>query len=53
MTMLAKRGLIKTSANRPLVYHPLYTPLLTASAVFDVLRGALQKTSQMFIVLKK
>jgi SAM-dependent methyltransferase len=53
MNYLAKKGFIRTSAARPLVYHPLYTPLLTLSAVLDVFRGRFQKTSQMFIVLTK
>lgn len=50
---LARNGIVKTSAARPLIYHPLFPIVSSFFAGFDFIRSIFFKTSQMFIVLEK
>jgi 2-polyprenyl-3-methyl-5-hydroxy-6-metoxy-1,4-benzoquinol methylase len=50
---LFKKGWIKVSAERPVVFHSLYPVISTFGALFDFIRRPFSRTSQMFIVLKK
>jgi SAM-dependent methyltransferase len=50
---LAGRGLVRVTAQRPVVYHPLYPPLSIAFAAFDFARGLLWRTSQMVFVVRR
>lgn len=53
LDVFRRMGLVKVSAARPAIYHPL-TPLLQAgSAAFDFLRMPFSKTSQMVFTLKR
>lgn len=52
MMALRRMGLVSYAKEKPLVYHSLFGPLAALFAAFDILRGILFKTSQMFIVLK-
>ncbi|MDB5251369.1 MAG: bifunctional 3-demethylubiquinone-9 3-methyltransferase/2-octaprenyl-6-hydroxy phenol methylase [Flaviaesturariibacter sp.] len=53
IALLHRKGLVRITANRPIIEHPLY-PLLSAPfAAFDFARSLFTKTAQMFIVLKK
>lgn len=50
---LERRGMVKVTRERPVVYHPLF-PLFSASfAALDFARRPFAKTSQMFFVLGK
>ena len=44
---------IKANAAKPLIYHPLFTPVSIVTAGFDFLRKPFAPLSQMFFVLKK
>ena len=48
---LQKYGLVKTDPNGSIMKHTLYPFLSVLFALFDMVRGSLFKTSQMFIVL--
>ena len=51
---MKKKGLVKITKERPVMFHPLIPLLHVIFAGFDFLRGAFgAKTSQMFIELKK
>lgn len=50
---LSNFGIFKISKEKPIMAHPLMTPLLIFFAVFDFLRGRLFKTSQMFLLVQK
>jgi hypothetical protein len=49
---MARRGLAKVSAARPMYRHPLFNPLLALFAGFDFARRPFARTSQMFVLLK-
>jgi len=49
---LQRMGLVKISAQRPAVYHPLMPVLQIASAAFDFLRRPFARTSQMEMLLR-
>jgi SAM-dependent methyltransferase len=49
---LRRWGLIRTSKERPPIYHPLNPLLQAAFAAFDFARQPFSKPSQMFFVLK-
>jgi 2-polyprenyl-3-methyl-5-hydroxy-6-metoxy-1,4-benzoquinol methylase len=51
LAALNHRGLIRANYERPLLRHPLATPLIVSSAAFDILRSPFSKTSQMFFEL--
>ncbi|WP_353778104.1 methyltransferase domain-containing protein [Winogradskyella sp. 3972H.M.0a.05] len=54
LALLKQNKLIKTSKEKPMIYHPLVPILNVLFAGFDFLRGALGfKTSQMFVELEK
>lgn len=50
---LARLGLCRISAQRPVAYHPLFGVLTAIFAGFDFARGFFSKTSQMFAVIHK
>lgn len=52
LDFLARRKLIRIDAQRPMVAHPLFGPLSAGFAAFDMLRGGLMRTSQMFVTLR-
>jgi 2-polyprenyl-3-methyl-5-hydroxy-6-metoxy-1,4-benzoquinol methylase len=49
---LSKRNITRTSARRPIVFHPLFPLISGPFAVIDFIRSLFSKTAQMFIVLK-
>jgi SAM-dependent methyltransferase len=51
MGWLGARGWLSIRPERPMVHHPLYTPLAGLFAVVDFARRPWAKTSQMFAVL--
>jgi 2-polyprenyl-3-methyl-5-hydroxy-6-metoxy-1,4-benzoquinol methylase len=53
MAVLAARGWLEVSAERPMHSHPLMAPLLAVTAAFDFLRLPFARTTQMFVVLKR
>lgn len=53
LAMLAKRGLISVSAERPTASHPLFAPLAGFFALFDLLRMPFAHPSQMFFELTR
>jgi SAM-dependent methyltransferase len=53
LASLSRRGAVRVNAQRPMVRHPLFSPLNAAFAAFDIARGALGgRTSQMFFELE-
>ncbi|MEO5695419.1 MAG: class I SAM-dependent methyltransferase [Usitatibacter sp.] len=50
---LAEKGLARVSAERPVVYHPLFGVLSAAFAAVDFARMPFAKTSQMILVLER
>lgn len=48
---LHQRNMVSITRERPVMYHPLFSPLAALFAAFDLLRKPLARTSQMFIVL--
>jgi 2-polyprenyl-3-methyl-5-hydroxy-6-metoxy-1,4-benzoquinol methylase len=50
--LLADRGWVDISVERPMYVHPLYAPLLALTAGFDFVRAPFAKTAQMFVLLK-
>ena len=52
MYALRRRGWIEASRDRPIPRHPLYQFLNASFAAFDMVRGVLFRTSQMFFVLE-
>jgi len=53
LNALSKRGLIRVSKDRPMLSHPLLTPMFAIFAAFDFIRLPFSKTSQMFIIVEK
>lgn len=53
LSRLQQKGLVKITAQRPAIKHPLFPVFLGIFAAFDLLRKPFAKTSQMFIVLSK
>ena len=53
LAALARRGLVRISAERPAVNHPAFPFLAGLTAAFDYLRMPFARTSQMFIVLRR
>jgi 2-polyprenyl-3-methyl-5-hydroxy-6-metoxy-1,4-benzoquinol methylase len=52
--VLEDAGVVRITAERPAMFHPMFTPLAAAFAAFDFLRLAIgMKTSQMVFVLRK
>lgn len=51
--VLAERGYIHVSVERPMYRHPLHAPLLGLTAAVDFLRLPFAKTAQMFVLLKR
>jgi SAM-dependent methyltransferase len=52
LAVLERRGLVRTSAERPMVEHPLFTPLLALFGGFDLVRSRLGgHPSQMVLEL--
>jgi hypothetical protein len=49
---LYRKGLVKVSAQRPVIFHPLFSLIGGITAAFDYGRSYFSKTSQMFIILK-
>lgn len=52
LNFLSTRGLIEVNSERPMLSHPLSTPLLALFAGLDLIRVRFAKTSQMFFVLE-
>lgn len=53
LNWLSTRGYIEVTREKPMLSHPLSTPLLALFAAFDILRLPFaKKTSQMFFVLE-
>ena len=50
---LHKKGWIKVSADRPVIFHWLFAPLSAVFAIFDFARRPFAPTSQMFLTLRK
>ncbi len=50
---LADHGMATVSAERPMYQHPLYAPLLAATAVFDYARLPFAPTAQMFALFRR
>jgi 2-polyprenyl-3-methyl-5-hydroxy-6-metoxy-1,4-benzoquinol methylase len=48
-----RKGLIRVSAQKPIIFHFWFAPISGLFAGFDFIRGMFSKTSQMFIELKK
>ncbi|MBL7725775.1 MAG: class I SAM-dependent methyltransferase [Chitinophagaceae bacterium] len=48
---LHRKGVIRTSAQRPIIFHWLFAPISALFAFFDFIRKPFAKTSQMFIFL--
>lgn len=53
ITWLYKKRMVRISAIRPIVFHPLFPMLSGLFAAVDFVRRLFGKTAQMFIVLKK
>lgn len=53
LEMLRRLGLVRVSADRPSIYHPLMPLLQAFSAAFDYLRKPFAPLSQMIILLGK
>ena len=53
LAALSRKKIIRTSAQRPIIFHWLFAPLSAVFAVFDFARKPFVKTSQMFILLGK
>ena len=51
--MLADRRLISCHKTRSVYEHPLWIPVATLAAAFDILRSPVSKTAQMFCLVKK
>ncbi|MGL4396243.1 MAG: class I SAM-dependent methyltransferase [Hyphomicrobium sp.] len=49
---LRRLGLVKISADRPAIYHPLMPLLQISSAAFDMMRAPFSKLSQMELVAR-
>lgn len=49
---LTRKKLVHTSANKPVIFHPLFAPLSAFFALVDFLRIPFAKTSQLFIRLE-
>lgn len=52
LELLGRWGLVRISAQKPMVNHPLFGLLNAGFAVFDMVRGSVMRTSQMFITLR-
>jgi len=52
LNYLSTRNLVRVSKDRPMLSHPLSTPLFAVGAAFDFLRMPISKTSQMFVILE-
>lgn len=50
---LSGRNLLKTSKERPVIFHPLFPLISSFFAVVDFTLSLFTRTSQMFIILKK
>ena len=50
---LYKNKLVTVTAERPVIFHPLFPLVSAAAALLDFIRRPFSKTSQMFIVLKQ
>ena len=50
--LLAERGWLHVSVERPMYTHPLYNPTLALMAGVDFVRVPFAKTAQMFVLLK-
>ena len=50
---MERRGWVRISKERPVMYHPLFSLLGVFFAAFDFARKPFSKTSQMFVVLGK
>lgn len=48
-----KKGWLKVSAEKPIIFHWLFAPLSAVFAIFDFLRRPFARTSQLFIILGK
>lgn len=53
LAALSDSGLVRIDRSRPMWKHPLFGPLLTIFAAFDLLRSPFSATSQMFAELTK
>jgi SAM-dependent methyltransferase len=53
LAALHRRGLVRLSAERPIVNHPAFPVLAGIAAAFDYLRLPFVPTSQMFITLRR
>lgn len=53
ITWLYKKQMVRVSAIRPIIFHPLFPLLSGLFAAVDFVRCLFGKTAQMFIVLKK
>lgn len=49
---LSRKKMIHTSADKPVIFHPLFAPLSGLFAIFDFIRLPFAKTSQLFIQLQ-
>jgi 2-polyprenyl-3-methyl-5-hydroxy-6-metoxy-1,4-benzoquinol methylase len=52
LALLSAKGVVRVSADRPAIYHPLFKPIAAAFAGLDFARRPFAKTSQMFFVLQ-
>src|SRR6185503_4372839 len=52
LAWLAARRLVKITAQRPVVYHPLFGVFAAMFAALDFMRRPFAKTSQMFFVVE-
>ncbi len=50
---LYRRGWLRVSGERPVIFHPLFPFFAAITAGFDFIRRPFAKTSQMFIVLSR
>ena len=50
---ISRKKIIRTSAQKPIIFHWLFAPIAALFAVFDFVRKPFSKTSQMFILLGK
>ncbi|MBE2230158.1 MAG: class I SAM-dependent methyltransferase [Chitinophagaceae bacterium] len=51
ITALSRKKIIHTSAEKPVIFHPLFAPLSAFFALFDFIRRPFSRTSQLFIRL--
>jgi len=52
MGIMAKRGWVKITEQRPMYYHPLYVPICTLGAAFDFLRRPFFPTAQIMMTFR-